>query len=428
MITLDVLSVNGNTVLANATYPVYERNVVYGFENPSDSGQTILIYEDTKQTTVELLVDDDVTDVVTALTGGDIDNHLEVTFKKIEGKDFAFTGLINLNRIVDMYDQSSDANFTVYSPAWQNPKTFITNDVSATIAAGGGDDVVFESHTVLAVNSLATTGQTRYANELFVRNRFIGYGMVQTQATGAALMQLETVTIEEAGEGYEIDDVLTVEGGTGTAATLTVTHLEVVGTPVIVAGGTGGTPGAVTITGTTGTGTKFEATGTINGSGVLEGALTLTVGGDYTVAPTDIAEEPVTGGGLSDATVEIVMGVKTVALTTAGSYSALPGATGITTTGGAGTGFEFGTDYEVDAITITNPGAGYRSATITISGGGGTGATATAAITNGQISSTTLTAAGNNFTGVPTVAITAPNAGDAIEVAAHEMNGKIYTY
>lgn len=73
----------------------------------------------------------------------------------------------------------------------------------------------------------------------------------------------------------------------------------------VVDAGAGGTPGAVTLTGTTGEGTVFQATGTINGGGVLAGALVVSVAGAYTTVPDDLAAEPVTGGGLEGATVAL---------------------------------------------------------------------------------------------------------------------------
>lgn len=351
MITLDVISVNGNTDLANATYPVYETNVFYGIANPEDSAETILVYEDSNDTYVELLVNDTVANVVTALTGGNIGQHLGVTFKYKDTKPFAHTGLINLQRIVWMYDATSDANFAAYSPAFANPVEFITNDVSATIAAGGDAYVEFESHTVLQINGNNIDPVLIYANEIYVRDRKIAYGYSDNrQATGRALMKLETVAVSAAGTGYTPLDVLTLVGGTGTAATIRVD----------------------------------------------------TVGG---------------GGDIATFTV-----------LTAGSYITLPGTAAVAVTGGTGTNATFNIDYEVESLQITDSGYGYRSATVAITGGGGAGATGTVTVADGIVTVTPLTAAGNNFTSVPTVAISAPNVGDAILVAAPEKVGKLMVY
>ncbi len=74
---------------------------------------------------------------------------------------------------------------------------------------------------------------------------------------------------------------------------------------VINLAGSGGVDGSHLITGTTGLGTWFQASATI-----LNGALLsidmIIVAGAYTTAPTDITNEPVTGGGLIGATVSLM--------------------------------------------------------------------------------------------------------------------------
>jgi hypothetical protein len=74
----------------------------------------------------------------------------------------------------------------------------------------------------------------------------------------------------------------------------------------VAAGGSGGTNGPVTLTGTTGTGTRFTAKGVIS-SGVLSGAITIVTAGSYSVDPTTPTAEPVTGGSLSGATLALTM-------------------------------------------------------------------------------------------------------------------------
>ncbi len=152
-----------------------------------------------------------------------------------------------------------------------------------------------------------------------------------------------TISIDSNGKGgYNIGDRFKPNGGAGTFALCTVTHTQVVDTPRVVSGGTGGTPGRTTFTGTTGTGTKFTCIGTINGAGNLTGALTLVNAGNYTVNPTSISSEPITGGGLTGATVSIAMGVQTVTFT-GGIYTVdPPSLTGSSTTNitGSGTGLK----------------------------------------------------------------------------------------
>lgn len=76
----------------------------------------------------------------------------------------------------------------------------------------------------------------------------------------------------------------------------------------VVNAGTGGTAGAQTITGTTGTGTKFQASVTVT-AGAISAINSITVQGSYTVLPTNPTAEPVTGGALTGATVSLVMGI-----------------------------------------------------------------------------------------------------------------------
>ena len=166
-------------------------------------------------------------------------------------------------------------------------------------------------------------------------------------ATGAQLdvpntYRVTSVAIATAGtasgnsqNNFWPDDIVY---GTGTPSIgqYKVTHTKVLAA-VVTAGGTGGTPGAVTITGTTGTGTKFQATGTINGGGVLAGALVVTVVGDYTVNPTTPGAEPVTGGGLTGTTINIGIGVLTATILVPDVFNgSCPGS--ITSIGGSGAG------------------------------------------------------------------------------------------
>jgi hypothetical protein len=72
----------------------------------------------------------------------------------------------------------------------------------------------------------------------------------------------------------------------------------------ITAGGTTGTNGAATVTGTTGTGTKFQAAVTIAGN-TITSINSISVAGSYTVLPTSMSAEPVTGGALTGATLAL---------------------------------------------------------------------------------------------------------------------------
>lgn len=75
----------------------------------------------------------------------------------------------------------------------------------------------------------------------------------------------------------------------------------------VAAGGSGGTNGTQTVTGTTGTGTKFQASVTVSG-GAVTAVLSILVAGSYTAMPANVSAEPVTGAGLTGATLALAMG------------------------------------------------------------------------------------------------------------------------
>lgn len=173
-------------------------------------------------------------------------------------------------------------------------------------------------------------------------------GLITAVATANGISNGERIAINEAGQRtassaivsapgtvYAPNDLLTVVGGTGTAAKFSVNTTQVV-SATVAAGGTGGTPGTQTVTGTTGTGTPFQASVTVSGGGAITAILSITVAGSYTVNPTILSAEPVTGASLSGAELDIVMGAATVGLNLAGSYSSIPANPAATTDSGTG--------------------------------------------------------------------------------------------
>jgi hypothetical protein len=130
------------------------------------------------------------------------------------------------------------------------------------------------------------------------------------QATATATVVINGITsIQSGGTGYTVGDVLTVQGGTNTGQSTTLTVTSVSG-------------GVVT-------------------------AVSITLYGSYTVAPTNPAS----------------------------------------VTGGTGTGATFNLNYAVQTtFTITNAGSGYvEQPTVTFSGGGGSGAAAYATVGAGAV-------------------------------------------
>ena len=172
--------------------------------------------------------------------------------------------------------------------------------------------------------------------------------------------ELLSLTGLAAGTGYAPGNTITLGGGSTTAApVVTISTTKVSSVPTIAAGGTGGTPGAVTLTGTTGTGTKFQATGTISSGGVLTAITALTVAGSYTVNPTTLTAEPVTGGGLSGAELSLTMGPNTFTFTAGGAFSANPASGTFTqnATSGSGAGATFTGLFGPDVVTFTSSGS-----------------------------------------------------------------------
>lgn len=170
---------------------------------------------------------------------------------------------------------------------------------------------------------------------------------------------LASLTLSGSGQGYAPNDVIGLAGGAFVEqATVQVTATQVLNATV-VSGGTGGTPGAATITGTTGTGTKFQASVTISSGGALVSINAITVNGVYTENPTNLSAEPVTGGSLSGATVSLVMSAEAITVLDPGSFTAnAPG--GIMTqvfTSGNGTGASFnGALFGPGTLSVSVPG------------------------------------------------------------------------
>lgn len=204
---------------------------------------------------------------------------------------------------------------------------------------------------------------------------------ISAPGAGAVLslhMQAVSATIAAAGTGYAPSNTIVLTGSTGTNPTLNVVTTKVV-SATIAAAGTGGTDGTQTVTGTTGTGTKFQASVTIAGNEITA-VLSITLGGSYTANPTDIGNEPVTGGGLTGAALNVVMGVATVSVS-AGSpgdctvLASSPVAQG--STSGSGTGATFTVLWGARSVAVSVQGSGYTSASqVAFTGGGGTGGAA----------------------------------------------------
>ena len=169
---------------------------------------------------------------------------------------------------------------------------------------------------------------------------------------------LSVVPQSGVGSGYVPTNTITLAGGTPSTKAILLVATTTVTTATVVGAGSGGTDGVGTVTGTTGVGTKFTAIVQIT-SGAIVGVVSIS-GGSYTTNPSNTAAEPVTGAGLSGATLAISMGVGTITVSNAGVYTANPPGGNFTqdSTSGSGTGALFGSALMgVQAASITYAGS-----------------------------------------------------------------------
>lgn len=188
----------------------------------------------------------------------------------------------------------------------------------------GGVPINVNLATGASTSAAQTTAQSTLTSILA---KSTAIGQTATNGDGVVTGGATAATISAPGgsasHSYAPGDTATLTGGTETSnAVLTVTNTQVV-SATVAAGGTGGTNGTQTVTGTTGTGTKFQASVTVSGNAITA-VLSITVHGNYTVNPTSLAAEPVTGASLTGAQLNVVMGALTASVTTPGLYSAVP--------------------------------------------------------------------------------------------------------
>lgn len=294
---------------------------------------------------------------------------------------------IHADRVVyvsDLTDYRQISYFNEKSPVLQ---LINVTDTSSAINTAAGN--------TLTVTMSDGSGAILVNNNLIAD---IASSSAVRQAILEVLLKAESAVVVTAGTGYAPGNTITIAGGTKSIATILNVATTKVVSATVAAGGTGGTDGTRTVTGTTGTGTKFQASVTVSG-GAITAVLSISVAGSYTVNPTAITAEPVTGASLTGATLSVVMGVETATINTAGSYSATPSnPVSQDTTSGSGTGATFTNLYEFAAITVVDGGLNYSIAPTITTGGDGSAATATATIVNGSLNHVTVTDAGGSYT------------------------------
>ena len=144
-------------------------------------------------------------------------------------------------------------------------------------------------------------------------------------------------------------------------------------------------------------------------------------------------------GGTATFTVDTIGGsgeILTGTVAQGSGYTAT--ATGVSSTGGTGTGatFDIVVGFAIASVTVTSSGADYGNAAVTFTGGSGTGATATATIGTGalagKVTAIAITAGGSGYETAPSVGI-APKGTGATAVAVigevgTQDEGKIIGY
>lgn len=297
---------------------------------------------------------------------------------------------------------------------------FTGNPTVAFSGSGGAAAYARLTGTTVASISVGSAG-TGYTSipTVTITADPLGAGSSATATAKMKALTTSVATPQSSTGSYAPGNTITLTGGTfSQAAILAVTTTKVV-SATVAAGGTGGSAGTQTVTGTTGTGTKFTASVTVAG-GAITAVLSITLGGSYTVNPTSLTNEPVTGASLSGAQLNVKMGVDTYTISNAGSYSVLPtNPVAQGSTNGSGTGATFNIDtWGVDSFTIGAAGSGYtRVPTVAVTGGAGAGATGTAVLTATTVASVVVTA-GGHYASAPTVTISGAGGTGATATAA----------
>jgi hypothetical protein len=165
--------------------------------------------------------------------------------------------------------------------------------------------------------------------------------------TPTVLSVLNTKLINTAvgspGIGYAPTNTINLSGGTQTTtAQITVSATGVSGASINSAG-SGPASVTVIVTGTTGTGTKFQAQVSTNARGAVGVVNAIVNTGIYTVNPSNLAAEPMTGGGITGLVLGISMGVRQFTISNAGVFTAnAPGGSfSQASTSGGGSGATF---------------------------------------------------------------------------------------
>ena len=217
--------------------------------------------------------------------------------------------------------------------------------------------------TIVAVSNTTTgSGYTDLPSVDFAQQ---GAGAV----VGTISYQVVGATINTAGTGYSVGDVLTVTGGTGNSCTLSITAVNISGAVLSV--------------------------NIINS-------------GNYTTIPSTInAVTSVSPAGGSSCTLNLTIGIKNIDVTNGGTnYVAAPRVIINSGTGIGATAYSTIYGGSVTNIVVTNPGYGYLNVS-SVELDTGSNATAVASLVPTSVASAILTNDGGyTYVNIPSVSIT----------------------
>ena len=318
MVTLNVLSVNGNTALANASYPLNALEVELVEEDPSNSAKCFVDFGSRR---TRLLVDDTVADVITALVAGVEDAPIvPVTLLKKRGRSLPSSrdAGINLNYVVSVTDDTnSNASIAYIGPSKKGKHELSVDETTAAIvalAAGLTPAVQLVSKTVFSIDGRKLPTATVYAlNQNHVVSAYLDGTALNEQATGTVRLRTEDVTNPNAGTGYTAGDDLTVTFDNGAVIVINVD--------------------------------------TVDGGGAIT-AFTVSDKGIFSTIPADRTDIAATGGTGANATFTVTdFEVDSIAVTNSGD-----GYTSATATLSAGTATVTISNGKVASTTITGRG------------------------------------------------------------------------
>jgi hypothetical protein len=148
---------------------------------------------------------------------------------------------------------------------------------------------------------------------------------VKDETTGAATGATLALTVVTGGSGYNVGDILTVQGGTGSAAQFEVTSVKVAEHTVVTSGNGYRVGDILTVEGGTGNAAQFEVTSIQFSTRAITG-VKLVQPGLYTVLPpSPVHVKDETTGAATGATLALnTFAVAEVKLVQPGSYTLIP--------------------------------------------------------------------------------------------------------